>query len=173
MNYYEFFELPVQLDIDLDKLKRKFYQNSKAFHPDFFTLSSSEAQAEALEKSSLNNEGYKVLMNFDQRLKYFLEIHDQLDEEGQNKIPQDFLMDMMEVNEQLMELEFDFDPDVYQQIQTAFQAKSTALKEAVQKIFSIEAGQLTEDQWAALKSFYLKNQYLKRLKNNLQSIKPA
>ena len=114
MNYFAFFGLPEQLNIDQARLKTTFYENSKKFHPDFYTLASSEEQLSALENSTYNNEGYKVLQNFDSRLKYFLEINNQLAEEGQNQIPQDFLMEMMDFNEQLMELEFDFDAEVHQ-----------------------------------------------------------
>ena len=51
----------------------------------------------------------KTLKDFDKRMKYILDQKGIMDEEGQNKLPQSFLMEMMEINEALMELEFDFD----------------------------------------------------------------
>ena len=50
----------------------------------------------------------------DLRMRYILELEGSLGEEGQNQIPQDFLMEMMEINEALMELEFDFEESAYQ-----------------------------------------------------------
>ena len=173
MNYFDFFELPEKLDIDLEVLKKKFYQNSKTYHPDFYTLATPEEQAEALEKASLNNEGYKVLIDFDKRLKYFLEIHEVLGQEGKNLVPQEFLMDMMDVNEKLMELEFEFDPEVFEKLQEEFRSTSKSLMEGVENLFDLEAKDLTEDQWVALKAYYLKNQYLNRLQENLQKVQEA
>ena len=109
MNYYEFFELPVTLHLDTRKLRTSYLANSRRYHPDFYTLQDEAARQEALEKSTLNNEAYNTLRKPDTRLRYFLQLHDALPEEGQAKLPQDFLMDMMDVNESLMELQMDYD----------------------------------------------------------------
>ena len=93
-----------------------------------------------------------------------------LEEGDKYTLPQDFLMDMMDVNEALMELEFD--PDA---------AKSVALKT---QILSIEK-QLTDELEAltssyddiqhdhqesvlkAIKDLYYRNKYLIRIKESL------
>ncbi|NUO01667.1 MAG: hypothetical protein HUU01_13755, partial [Saprospiraceae bacterium] len=113
INYFEFFGLPVSIELDEASLKRRFYENSKKFHPDFFTLESPEKQAEILELSTFNNEAWRTLSDFDSRLKYLLELKGLFGEEGTNVLPQEFLMDMMDINEAAMELEFDFDPAGY------------------------------------------------------------
>ncbi|NJN78060.1 MAG: DnaJ domain-containing protein [Saprospiraceae bacterium] len=74
-------------------LKKKFYQLSKQFHPDFYTLESEEKQAEILELSTINNDAYKTLSDFDKRMEYILKEKGVYAEEGQNKVPQDFLME--------------------------------------------------------------------------------
>ena len=89
---------------------------------------------EILELSTLNNEAYKTLSDFDKRMKYILEIKAVLDEEGKNQIPQDFLMEMMDINEQLMELEFDFDPNIYRKVKSELAQQE---KQAYQSIQSI------------------------------------
>ena len=121
MNYFEFYELPIAFHLDEAVVKRKFLLLSKKYHPDFYTLESAEKQAEILEKSTMNTDAYKTLSNFDSRMKYILEIKGALDEEGQAKLPQGFLMEMMDVNEELMELEFDYDPTKVEQIKTSVQ----------------------------------------------------
>ena len=171
MNYFEFFELPQTLHVDLDQLKEVFYKNSRKYHPDFFTLASEEQQLEALEKSTHNNEGYKVLQNFDQRLQYFLKSNNQLEEEGQNKIPQDFLMEMMDFNEQLMELEFDFNAEAHQKLLKEWEDIQSQLANSIDGLFNISADSMEDSDWTQLKDFYFKNQYLKRIKSNLAKFK--
>lgn len=165
MNYYEFFELPVSPTIDKALLKKRFYQKSKAFHPDFYTLESPEKQAEVLELSSLNNLAYKVLRDDDKRLKYFLELKGALGEEGQNQVPQDFLMDIMEINEKLMELEFDDDPELRKTTMTMVQALEQELDQNAQPLLSKEA--LDEGSLEKLKDYYLKRRYLLRIKGKI------
>ncbi len=173
MDYFSFFNIPCKLAIDRAKLKQQFYTNSKKYHPDFFTLESKERQLNALEKSSLNNEAYKTLIDFDKRLKYFLELNEQLAAEGENQIPQDFLMDMMDLNEKLMELEFDFQQTDYEQIKVDFEITKDQLREDIKDLEMKLAEDLKEDEWIVLKNYYLKNQYLKRFAENLEKILPV
>src|SRR5947207_1309194 len=109
MNYFEFYELPESFFPDEKAIKAKFYQFSRQYHPDFHATSSPEKQREILELSTLNTNAYKTLSNFETRLAYILESHGLLGEGTRNDLPGDFLMEMMDLNERLMELEFDFD----------------------------------------------------------------
>ncbi|GJM32925.1 MAG: hypothetical protein DHS20C18_19260 [Saprospiraceae bacterium] len=168
MNYFEFYGLPITFKVDQEKLKRIFYENSKKYHPDFFTLESDEKQAEILELSSKNNEAYQLLTDFDRRMKYILDLKGVLDEEGQNQIPQDFLMDMMDINENLMELEFDFDKEKYQTIKKELAKLESTLYQGVASIienYDDENADLGE--LSLLKDFYLKKRYLLRIHENL------
>ena len=96
MNYFELYDIPVSFKVDKKALKKKFYELSRKFHPDFYTLEGEAKQAEILELSSLNNEAYKVLKDFNKRMKYVLDLKKIIAEEGKNKIPQAFLMEMMD-----------------------------------------------------------------------------
>ncbi len=49
MNYFELFEIPVQLKVDTRQLGKKYFELQKKYHPDFFTQSTPEEQAEVLE----------------------------------------------------------------------------------------------------------------------------
>ena len=170
MNYFDFFELPERLRVDEDLLKKKFYQNSRKFHPDYYTLSDDSEQQEALRLSSINNEGYKVLLDFEKRVYHLLVINDQMQEEGSNEIPQDFLMEMMDVNEKLMELEFDFDPEQYDMLLKQCQSEEKKLRFEIEDLMEIEVTHYDEENWQNLKAFYFKNQYIKRLKANLDKV---
>lgn len=167
-NYFKFFGLPLSPNIDPADLKRKFYANSKRFHPDFHTLSDQTTQDEALDQSTLNNQGYKILSDEDLRLKHFLEVHGALGEEGSNTVPQDFLMEIMEVNEALMELEFDDDPLARQKVEALITQLEADL---VEEVSGPLQAYVPEDASPAtlntLKDYYLKRRYLLRLRNKI------
>ncbi len=168
MNYFEFFDIPVSFLLDEAQVKRTFYQNSKKYHPDFYTLESEEKQMEVLEMSTLNNEAYKTLSNFDKRMKYILEIKGALAEEGKNQIPQDFLMEMMDINENLMELEFDFDATKFNQVKADLKSLESDLLKTVQPhLENYNDKDSNEKELIEIKNYYLKKRYLLRIKENL------
>jgi len=165
VNYFEFFGLPESLDLDEAALKRRFYEQSKKFHPDFYTLESPEKQAEILELSTLNNEAWRTLSNFDSRLKYLLELKGQLGEEGTNVLPQEFLMEMMDINEAAMELEFEFDPERYAALLDQLAEQERDLQ--AELAGSLVLGSAEASQFAAMKDYHLKKRYLLRIKESL------
>ncbi len=108
-DYFEFYELPVQFNPDQQIVKAKFYAFSKQYHPDFYANESEEKQQEVLELSTLNNKAYQTLSNAGKRLKYVLELKGIVATDEGYQLPQSFLMEMMDVNEALMDLEFEPD----------------------------------------------------------------
>lgn len=173
MNYFDFYEIPVAFYIDDAALKRAFYAKSKAFHPDFHTLADDDAQEYALEMSSFNSEAYKTLSNFDTRLEYILRLKNQLGEEGQEKMPQDFLVEMMELNELIMELEFDFEENNFQKAKSILQDIEQETFSEVENILKkFNEATATEDEYRKIKIFYLKNKYLLRIQKSLSTFAP-
>jgi molecular chaperone HscB len=173
MNYFEFYNLPVSFKLDEVALKKQFFSLSKKFHPDFYTLDSAEKQAEILELSTLNTEAYKTLSDSDRRMKYILELKGVMGEEGKNQLPQDFLMDMMDINEALMELEFDFDQNQYEKVKTDVQNIENQLFADVEPILnSYEDGTTPPSVLEQVKIFFLKKRYLLRILENLSTFAP-
>ncbi|MEO1260576.1 MAG: iron-sulfur cluster co-chaperone HscB C-terminal domain-containing protein [Bacteroidota bacterium] len=174
MKYFQFFDLPVSFLLDEKELKKQFLRNSKKYHPDFYTLESEEKQAEILELSTLNNKAYKALRNFDERMAYILKELNVLEEEGKNTIPQSFLMEIMEIQEAIMELEFGFDETSFQNALNAATTLEHDLTNGIQPIlnnFDHEKSNLEE--LIKVKDFYLKKKYLWRIKENLNRFAPA
>jgi molecular chaperone HscB len=60
MNYFELFDIPVQFKPDPVMVKKKFYELSRKYHPDFYSQSNGAEQAESLEISSMVNRAYKT-----------------------------------------------------------------------------------------------------------------
>lgn len=167
-NYFSFYNLPFSLHVNQAELRKKFYDYSRKFHPDFHTQSSSEIQEEILHKSTLNNKAFETLSDRDRRIKYILEYKEQL-EEGQNPIPQEFLMEMMEFNEALMELEMDFTQDAKLALHHKISSVSTELSQSISELDQADSI-LDNEAIDKLKSFYLKNQYLKNLFRKLDEM---
>lgn len=168
-NYFSFFDIPVAPLVDQVLLKKIFYANSKRFHPDFHTLKGEEEREEALDKSTLNNQGYKVLADSDRCLKHLLEVKEVLGAEGTNTVPQDFLMEIMEVNEALMELEFDNDPAARQKVTTLIDELELELHQSVAELINnYDDSSVSKADLEQLKDYYLKRRYLLRLRSKGQ-----
>jgi len=167
MKYFELFDLDLRLDIDEKKLKEKFFILSRSVHPDFFTLSSVEEQMAAMEKSTLLNDAYKTLKDENSRIRYLLEEKGLLAGEEKTQMPMEFLMEMMDLNERIMESKMDEDKalkaDLYEEIESLSSEWNSDIEELRNKGFA----KWTDEDWEALKSFFLKQRYLHRLRQQL------
>ncbi len=170
MNYFELYELPLSFRPDEAVLKRKFYELSKKYHPDFYINESDEKQQEILELSTLNNKAFQVLSHPLKRMEYVLQLKGVLAEEEQYQLPQDFLMEMMEVNEALMEMEFESDPvnleRITAQVDDMERGLSDELEEYTHRFDSVN----TEEEQTLLlkiKDIWYRQKYLLRIRESL------
>ena len=65
MNYFELFDIPETLTPDAATIKKKFYELSRKYHPDFYTQSSEGEQSDMMEKAALLNKAYKAFQQKD------------------------------------------------------------------------------------------------------------
>src|ERR1700761_7612540 len=105
INFFEFYGIPESFHPDVAHLKKEFYKLSKQYHPDFYANEADEKQQEILELSTLNNKAFQALSDQYKRLEYILRTHNLLEEGAKPQLPADFLMEMMEINELLMEID--------------------------------------------------------------------
>ncbi len=174
MNYFELYEIPISFNPDQNAIKQKFYALSKKYHPDFYINESQEKQDEVLDLSTLNNKAYQILKDDQKRLHYILELKGQLTEGENYSLPQTFLMEMMDVNEALMELEFDSDDvklkSLTNQISDIEKSLSNDLK-SLTASFDISSEMDEENGLKAIKDIYYRNKYLLRIKESLTKMK--
>jgi molecular chaperone HscB len=169
MNYFELFEIPVQLKVDKPSLPRKFFELSKKYHPDYFANESLEKQAEALDKSTLLNKAFKIFQNEEETIKYVLQLKGLLEEEEKYELPAAFLMEVMEINEQLMDA--GDDPDLILNLKSAIANLQAETYEPVKQIVEhYREGITSEKELLQVKEYYYKKKYLDRIQEQLKSL---
>lgn len=169
-SYFDFYDLPESFVLDEAALKRRYYQLSRELHPDFHAQSTPAEQAEALRLSTLNTDAYRTLAAPDARMAYVLAQHGLLEEGQPQALPPDFLMEVMELNEQLMELEFEPDAAATARLQAEVAALADTLDAGIQPVLAGYAQLPSDHRPAALaqvRTYYLKKRYLLRLRQQL------
>ena len=164
MTYFELFELPVSLKIGKAELSKKYFELQKKYHPDFFSNASAEEQAEMLEKSSLVNKAYKTFQNPDDTIKYVLLQKGLMEEEEKYQLPADFLMEMLDLNEQLAEAKMEEDEEKITSFKSQVSSLINHLYEPVKQIVEdYKEGVTAEKELLQIKEYYYKKKYLNRI----------
>jgi molecular chaperone HscB len=153
MNYFELFDIPVSVTVDKGTLAKKYFEMQKKYHPDFFVQEDETAQQEALEKTSELNKALKILKDPDATIQYLLKLKGLLQEEEKYPLPPDFLMEVMELNENLSDNSAaaiaDFEKDIYAEVSSIIKNYD-------------DINTITEDL-LKLKEYYYKKKYLQRI----------
>jgi molecular chaperone HscB len=169
MNYFEFYGLPESFEIDAAQLKKKFYELSKKYHPDFYAAESAEKQEEVLQLSTLNNKAYQVLSNPDKRVDYILRQHQLLAEGDKYPLAPAFLMEMMDINEQITDAE---DEATISQIKASVKEASDSLEAELTEQTNGFDNKTEVEKDAALKKvldIYYRKKYLLRIWESLNT----
>jgi len=169
MNYFELYEIPVSFLADEIHIKQRYYLNSKKYHPDFFINESEDKQAEVLHLSTLNNDAYRLLTDFDKRVAYILTLTGQISDAEKFVLPPDFLMEMMDINEKMMELsanDMHAIADVTNEIAILEKSLNSYLQASC-KQFDAHDQVEQESVLLAIKDAYYRKKYLLRIKDSL------
>jgi len=165
MTYFQLFEIPVRLKVNTKELANKFFQLSKKYHPDYFINESEKARAEALEISSQINKAWKIFQNQDETIKYVLLLKNLVEEEEKYELPPDFLAEVLELNESLMDTdEFSGSNDLKQKLTVLHNEIFEPVKQIIE---NYKDGSTTETELLLVKEYYYKKKYLDRLQQQL------
>ncbi|MBK7433786.1 MAG: Fe-S protein assembly co-chaperone HscB [Chitinophagaceae bacterium] len=158
MNHFELFGIPVRFRVDKGELARLYFELQKKYHPDFFTQETEAEQAEALERSSQINQALKILRDPDETIRYVLQLKGMLEDDEKYPLPPEFLMEMMELNE-----------DLGEGSRERINQLETGLYRAVEPILEqYSEGNTPESDLGKVKDYYYKKKYLKRILDRLE-----
>ena len=170
IDYFAFYALPETFLPDEAVLRRHYYAKSRETHPDFHATSPPENQAEMLRQATLNTNAYRILSDPDQRMAYLLRRHGLLEESKQEALPPSFLMDMMDLNEQLMDLTTAPDATAEARVAAEVSALANTLDAGIQPVLAGYEGLPVNHKLAALeqiRTYYLKKRYLLRIQQQV------
>jgi molecular chaperone HscB len=193
MDYFEFFELPRKLTLDVVALEKQFYTMSRRLHPDRFAAKPLAEQEAALAQSSLLNDAYRTLKDPILRTQYLLKLEGvELEEqskaateaarasgvEKKQVVPPELLEEVFELNMQLQEMRAanqmgEDEPELRRDLMTAkdaFDAKMVATQAELEGLWTVwdagvDAGDETEKARAkeAMVKLLNKRSYLRNL----------
>ena len=164
-NYFDHFDIPVSFTPDEADLRKKYLAFSKQHHPDFSAGDDAKYE-QALLKTSLNNQAYKTLSDSFERIRYTLEIlgetvsHD-------DKLPPDFLMEMMDWNERIMEVGMGEEPDRLVVLTKDFETLESSFDESLNKTLKAFESSGDKALLQEIKKSYLQRKYLLRLRDSI------
>lgn len=164
MNYFELYNIPVSFKPDAQTVKKKFYELSRQFHPDFFTNATEDEQQNALEKAAIVNKAFKIFSHEDEVLKYILQLKNLIEEEEKYQLSSGFLMDVMDLNEQLMEAKMEENKLLISNLKSQISNFQSQIYEPVKSIIeNYKENISTEEELLQVKDYYFKKKYLNRI----------
>lgn len=167
MYYFELFEIPISLKVNKSEILKKYYQLSKKYHPDNFTLENEESQVLAEKMSAQINEAKKILDDAYLRLAYILKEKNIIDADEKYTLSPMFLGEMMDINEALMDIEMNEPKSEYNQIKNKISTIENDIYQPIKKYFDMDILNVSQEEFLQLKDFYFKQKYLNRIKEKL------
>lgn len=132
-DYFTCFGFSRRLTIDLHKLETKFYELSRAFHPDFYQNKSETEQSISLGNAATLNSAYRTLRDPIQRAEYLLDLEAGAVKEIRNSPPSDLFEEILELQDTLDEYRAaDRSSETGQHLRAKLQAEQTALEQRKQ-----------------------------------------
>lgn len=168
MKYFDLLEIPCSFHPDPDSLKKNYYRLSRSLHPDFHTQKDEATKNELLIKSGELNTAYTTLMDKNRRIKYILEEYGLIKEGENNAIPQDFLLEIMDINEEVMDLSVEFDSLKYDQTLEKIEGIQASLDDEFDRnVLEFDTYGYNLEILKKIRDYYYKSRYLLRIRENI------
>jgi molecular chaperone HscB len=110
-SYFELFGLDQVFDIDLKHLHSEQQRLQAVFHPDRFVNAREQEKRLSVQQASWVNEAYEILANPVKRARYMLQLGGlELNDESETTSDTVFLMEQIEIREEIDECRSNADP---------------------------------------------------------------
>ena len=158
LSYFDYYNIPCQYKLNQSELRKLFYSKSKDLHPD------QSNQMDALDQTSVNNEAYRILSDPHLRLKHILEIFNGPMDESKMQLPKAFLMDMMDINEEIEFVSDENRASLNEKIKSLIQSEEEQYNLIIQ---NFDKQDHSEEVLRKLEEFYFKQKYYYRMLQNM------
>jgi molecular chaperone HscB len=129
MDFFTCLGFPRRLTIDQTQLEAKFYELSRAFHPDFYQNKTETEQSISLANSAMLNTAYRTLKDPIQRAEYLLRLEAGSAKEIRTTPPADLFEEILELQENLDEFRAaDLSQEAGQALRTKLQSERELLE---------------------------------------------
>lgn len=127
-----------------------------------------------LEMASFNNKAWTTLSNRLERYRYVLELFGYLEGAGQQALSPDFLMEVMEIQEMLEDLGQQPDAAKLGMVEAEIDRIGQTLEHSVAPWVEVDlSGEAASEALLRVRDFFLKSNYLLRIKENLTKFAPT
>lgn len=168
-NYFELFQLSVRFNLDKAVLKKKYYALSRQTHPDVL-IKIGDSDSMFLELSGKVNQGYTTLNDDVLRTEYICGLYLDSSQREHMTLDPNFLMDMMEINEELEVVESEKKMEDIQQLQAKIQIIENEVNDSLNGLQNVfDNGQNDIQIIKQIYQNYLKLKYLLRIRENMST----
>jgi molecular chaperone HscB len=134
-DYFSCLGFPRRLAIDPDQLEAKYYELSRAFHPDFYHNKTETEQAISLNNAATLNTAYRTLRDPIQRAEYLLDLEAGAVKEIRSSPPADLFEEILELQDTLEEYRgSDRSSETGKQLQAKLQREQHTLERRKQEM---------------------------------------
>jgi len=119
---------------------------------------------DAIDQTSVNNEAYRILSDPHLRLKHILEIFNGPMDESKMQLPKAFLMDMMDINEEIEFVSDENRASLHEKIKSLIQSEEDHYNIIIQ---NFDKQDHSEEVLRKLEEFYFKQKYYYRMLQNM------
>jgi molecular chaperone HscB len=134
-DYFQILGLPASYKVDPAALERAFHDRSKELHPDRFASAPAAERVAALQRSMALNEAYKALKKPVSRAEYLLGKAG-LTIGGNERLDPAFLMEILELREELAAARVADDRDTVVRLEAAMKARRDTSLAALDPLFA-------------------------------------
>lgn len=167
-NYFELFGLPVSYIVDANALSDRYRDLQRIVHPDRFANATDQERRISVQGAALINEALETLKDPIARGSYLLTLHG-VEMDAQNESTQDmgFLMQQMELREQLEEVRRQDDP--YEAVLDISNRVNKQITSLVGQM-AVQFETPTDDQLAAAREILRKMRFLQKLRSEAETV---
>lgn len=163
-DYYALLGLKESYAVDKGALERNYLERSRAVHPDRFVNAPAHERVSALQQSMLINQAYKALKNPQSRAEYLLQRYG-VDIGDNERLDPTFLMEVLELREELAEAKHAGDRPTLRRLETAMLDRRDDALARVTEQFAAIAGETPagdDPRLAAVKQQVILLRYVRR-----------